>query len=86
MCCTHTSSIPSESIHVAPPHLQRQMAEAGKKILMDQIHQLHRESEALQLELAATSDKYDQQLRKYRERKLKTKTKLHKARCVNTRT
>ncbi len=48
--------------------------------MTNQIHQLHREVETLHIELAASTERYDQQVRKYSERKLKTKEKLHKAR------
>ena len=56
------------------------MAEAGKKSLQEQVQHLQKEVEMLQLELAATSEKYDVQLKRYSDRKLKTKNKLQRAR------
>ena len=59
---------------------QREEAEMGKKSLSEEVIMLRTEVEALQRELFTVTEKYDESLQRYNDRRNRTRTKLQKAR------
>ncbi|XP_077998230.1 uncharacterized protein LOC144451301 [Glandiceps talaboti] len=62
-----------------------QLAEMGKKALMEQVIHLQKEVENLQIDALKSGEKLDYQLRKYDEKKTYCKNKLQLARDIFTR-
>ena len=56
------------------------MSTLGQRSLMEQIGRLQREVKELQYELYSVSERRDVDVKRYEERKLRTKEKLMKAR------
>ncbi|XP_064642393.1 golgin subfamily A member 6-like protein 24 isoform X3 [Lineus longissimus] len=61
------------------------VVENAKQTLADQVAKLQKEIETQQLELLASSDRYDNQVRRYEDRKAMHKTKLQRAREIYNR-
>ena len=51
--------------------------------MVDQVTTMQRDVEILQSELVTATERYDVQVRKYNERKQRTKNKLQKARYID---